>query len=160
METNREQLRNSLEYAHCQRSLRLSLVGLILLAVPTFLLLIFTKGKPGGDSSMAVCFIGSLVIVGLCFYNLHRLRQIFSHMEDYQIFTVTLTKPVVYHNRYSSSVSYEVTFPGPDGKYITRETARMFRNYDHPRIQDFNGHQVLVGYNETTDRFIVIGKVS
>lgn len=155
MEVNREQLRNSLEYAYCHRMLRLSLLVLALIAVPTTLLLIFSKCQPS-----AVCLIGSLVIVGCCFYNLHRLRQIFSHMEDYQIFTVTLLKPVVYHSRYSSSVSYEVTFPDLDGKLITRETSRMFRNYDYPRIQDFNGHQVLVGYNETTDRLVVIGRAS
>ena len=155
MEVNREQLRNSLEYAYCHRMLRLSLLVLALIAVPTTLLLIFSKCQPS-----AVCLIGSLVIVGCCVDNLHRLRQIFSHMEDYQIFTVTLLKPVVYHSRYSSSVSYEVTFPDLDGKLITRETSRMFRNYDYPRIQDFNGHQVLVGYNETTDRLVVISRAS
>lgn len=154
------QLRGSLEYRHCRKAFFVSLALVCFFAIPTFLLLFLSDGNVGNDGNMAFVFLAALFFAGYSIYCAYRWLQIFLHMDDYIFFTATLMKPIVTHSRYSHSVSYSLTFPNAAGKIITRETASMFRNNSDPCLEDYNGKQVMVGYNEETDRLVVIGRAN
>lgn len=153
------QLKQSLEYYHCRKRFIVSFVLVCIFTIPTFLLLFLAEGSAGSDGSVVIVFLCALFFIGYSIYCAHRWLQIFLHMDDYLFFPVVLSKPFVHHSRFAAYVCYSLTFPNMDGKIITRETAAMFRNYTDPCLQDYNNKTVLVGYNEETDRLVVIKRV-
>lgn len=151
-------LRESLEYYHCRKRFFISLMWTGLITVPTFLLLILFGGG-GDDGNMVLCILCSLIFLGYSIHCAHQWRQIFLHMDDYLFFPASLTKPIISYGRYTHSVCYTLTFPNAQGEIITRDTGSMFHNHANPCLQDYNGKTVLVGYNEETDRLIVIKRI-
>lgn len=151
-------LRESLEYYHCRKRFFTSLIWVGLVAVPTFFPRIFWGGVSVGGK-LALCILLSLFFIGYSIYCAYQWWQIFLYMDDYTFFPVSLTKPIVTHTRYTHSVRYTLTFPNSQGEIITRETASMFHNDTDPCLQDYNGKTVLVGYNEKTDRLVIIKRV-
>lgn len=149
-------LRQSLEYRHCRKNYFVSLTFAILFTAPTFFILLLGGNQSGDDLQIFFFLLVSLASVGYSIFCAYSWLQIFLHMDDYTFFTATLLKPIVTHSRYHHSVRYSLTFPNMDGTIITRETASMFHNYADPCLEDYNGKQVMVGYNEVTDRLVVI----
>ena len=149
-------LRQSLEYRHCRKAFFVSLVFVVLFTVPTFFLVFSEGDRRGSDPELFFFFLVALAAIGYSIFRGYSWLQIFLHMEDYTFFTATLLKPIVTHSRFHHSVRYSLTFPNMDGTVITRETASMFRNYADPCLEDYNGKQVMMGYNEVTDRLVVI----
>ena len=153
------QLRQSLEYYHCRKQFIISSIICGILVIPTYLLLFLGVDGHGNDAKLVIHVMLSIFYLGYWIYTGHRWLGIFRHMDDYMFFPVTLTKPIVSHSRYSASVRYTLTFPNSQGEIITRETSSMFHSYSDPCLQDYNNRTVLVGYNEETDRLVVIKRV-
>lgn len=153
------QLRQSLEYHHCRKQFIVSSIICGVIVVPTVVLLCMGVDGSGAGANMAMTLLLSMFFVGCWIYTAYRWLEIFLHMDDYVFFPAVLTKPIVSHSRYTASVRYSLTFPNMDGQIITRETSSMFHNYNDPCLQDYNGKEVLIGYNEATDRLVVIGRV-
>ena len=149
------QLRRSLEYYHCRKTFFLTLAISVAFTV-LFVIALILGAQEQKEEVAVLMLLVTLVLDGFCIYTGHRWWQIFRHMDDYTFFSVTLTKPTVIRSRYRASVCYSLTFPNAEGKIITRETAAMFSNANLPY---FNGKTVLVGYNEVTDRLVVIDRI-
>lgn len=153
---NYTRLKNSEQYRYDKRQfIIISVVfGII------FLLLLPAIVLVAGDASAAAAFflllflmMGYFLLWG--YYTYHWL-EIFRHMESYIFFQARLDQP---HMNGRGGVSFTVKFTDRHGKPQQKETSKMFSSQSEPLLEDYNNQTVLLGYNEETDRLVLIARV-
>lgn len=157
-----EKLKSSVQYKHDRR--QVVVFGcvaalLLLILVPS---LIAESQNPYNVATSAV-FVPFLVLIMLVYllYTIFRWLEIFLYIDQYVFREVVLDRPHVQSNgRYSATVHFTVTLTDRYGKEIERDTDAMFSANSVPVLEEYNNKKVLVGYNEKTDRLIVIRLVN
>lgn len=153
---NYTRLKNSEQYRYDKRQFIIISVcfGIIfLLFLP---MMILAAGSP---SAAVALFYLVLLVVGYflvwAFYT-YTWLEIFRHMDSYIFFQARLDQPHI-HGR--GGVSFTVKFTDCHGKQQQKETSKMFSSQWEPLLEDYNNQLVLMGYNEETDRLVLIDRV-
>ena len=104
-------------------------------------------------------FMVLLFLPFLLYYGYHWL-EIFLHIDSYIFCEVLLDQPhIENYGRYGSRIRFTVAFTDRHGKQLKRDTAAMFSSGAEPYLEDYNNNTVLIGYNEETDRVVVIKRL-
>lgn len=153
---NYTRLKNSEQYRYDKRQF---------IIISVFLGIIFLMFLPAivlvaGEPSDAAAFLWSLFLMAAYFllwaYYAYHWLEIFRHMDSYIFFQARLDQPHV-HGR--GGVSFTVKFTDRHGKPQQKETSKMFSSQWEPLLEDYNNQMVLIGYNEETDRLVLINRV-
>lgn len=151
-------LKESVEYRYARKQFLIALLcfglGALILILPISLVV------DANDPSDAFAFAGFAFtgIVYLCFiaYFTYRWLEIFLHIDSYIFCEVVLDQP---HVEGRGGVKFTVTFTDRHGKHLKRDTGTMFSSHYEPYLEDYNNQKVLIGYNEETDRVVVIKRL-
>lgn len=153
-----ERLKNSLEFSYYWKRFRNMLVGMVFVAALMILVAILDSPDDGDALAIAWCMIFGFGFLGLGLYQGYCLLEIFLHTEGYHFCQTVLERPTIEHSRFGSRVRYNVEFTDRHGKILRRDTAAMFSSDWEPTLEEYNNQTVLIGYNEETDRVVVIGR--
>ena len=143
-------LRKSVQFSYDRRHFLIIAICFAVLVLP-FLALAAAGNE--GTAGMAVLWL--LVLVGITLFYLYRWLEIFLYIDHYSFCTAQLLNP----HTYRAVVSYTITITDRHGNTFQRDTSRMFSSQQAPYLEEYNGRKVLIGYNEKTDRVVVIGLV-
>lgn len=152
-------LKESVEYRYDKKQFLLIFVSIGLLALPILITGIVLLGRSGNSSAMYsmvwFMFLGFGYLM-LLLYFAYRWLEIFLHIDSYIFCEVLLDQP---HVQGRGGVKFTVTFTDRHGKQLKRETSTMFSSSWEPYLEDYNNQKVLIGYNEETDRVVVIKRI-
>lgn len=112
--------------------------------------------EPDSGAAGAGIFVMALFLLPLILYLLYHWLEIFLYIDSYVFREVVLDRPQVAGR---GGVKYTVSFTDRHGKQLTRETSRLFTSQTEPYLEDYNNKIVLIGYNEETDRVVVIKRL-
>lgn len=146
-----ERLKNSDQYRFDKRQF------LVMAALSAGYILIAVLGATSGikgDISVGISFFFSLIFLGATLYFGFRWLEIFLYMEHYTFCQVKMEK---LHLLGRGIACFSVEFTDRRGKLQSRNTSNMFSSYRKPYVEDYNNKMALIGYNEKTDRLVVIG---
>ena len=121
-----------------------------------FTLLLFLVTLP---YDIDYAFTLGLVSLGLLAVALHHARWwlgIFRHIDGYIFREVLLEHPRLAPR---SGMYFTVCFHNSHGELIQRDTSSMFFSTEEPNWKEYNNQTVLIGYNEETDRVVVIKRI-
>ena len=141
-------LRKSVQFDYDRRQFLIIAICFGVLVLP---ILALTAAANDGAAVMAVLWL--LVLAGIALFYLYRWLEIFLYIDHYSFCTAQLLNP----HTYRAAVSYTVTITDRHGNTFQRDTSRMFSSQQAPYLEEYNGRKVLIGYNEKTDRVVVIG---
>ena len=154
-------LKESVEYRYDKKQFILISVFSCIVLVPLILLFAIVC-ESSGDAAAAVAmdFLLMLILLGFWLYLGYRWLEIFLHIDSYIFCEVLLDQPhIENYGRYGSRIRFTVAFTDRHGKQLKRDTAAMFSSGAEPYLEDYNNKTVLIGYNEETDRVVVIKRV-
>lgn len=151
---NYARLRNSLEFRYVRRQA-------LLIGIPCgiILLLAILVGAVGGDLSARSAFtfaMGLVFLLPVSAYYIYRLVSLFFSIDRYVFTEVLLDRPHM-GGRYGAY--FTVTVRDRSGRELQRDTSCMFGNMHEPCFDDCVNKKMLIGYNEETDRVVVIRRV-
>lgn len=151
-----ERLKNSLDYTFCVRQAKIISVifGLILLLFVPVIILAAQNPESIAGAVLALFWLFALIV--LWAYVSYGWLEIFLHMDSYIFCQVRLDHP---HVEGRAGTYYTVEFIDRHGKTLKRDTKAMFTSNWEPFLEDYNNQTVLIGYNEVTERIVVIGHV-
>ena len=149
-------LKNSAQYRYDRRQfLIISIIsGIVLLPMMVLLGLVFRIGNPDPSIVLAVFYI--LFLLGALIFFAYRWLEIFLHIDSYTFCQARLDQPFV---KGRGGVGFTVTFTDRHGNSLERNTSPMFSSQWDPLLEEYNNKTVLLGYNEKTDRLVLIGRV-
>ena len=153
---NYNRLKNSAQYRYDRRQFLIMSVifGIIFLM---FLPLFFLVGD-GGDAASFVLVVFMLMGYFLVWlYFLYRWLEIYLYIDSYIFCHARLDQPHV-HGR--GGASFTVEFTDRHGNRLQREPGKMFSSQWEPYLEEYNNQTVLIGYNEKTDRLIVMERIN
>lgn len=129
--------------------------GLFVLLLLMLLPLTGQTDRSDSAITMGLAFLGFLYCP-LILYQAYRWLEVFLHIDSYIFCEVLLDQP---HVQGRGGVKFTVTFTDRHGKQLKRETSTMFSSSWEPYLEDYNNQKVLIGYNEETDRVVVIKRI-
>ncbi len=152
-----ERLKASVQYKYDRRQFWIigGMVALMLLMF-TPLLALEARDPYADASGSAFVVLWSLVMVGLALYFLYRWLEIFLYIDHYTFFQARLERAYLRHR---GGVGFTVEFTDRQGNRREMQTSPMFSSQWEPVLEEYNNKEVLLAYNEKTDRLIVIRKV-
>ena len=130
--------------------------GLFVLLLLMLLPLTGQTDRSDSAITMGLAFLGFLYCP-LILYQAYRWLEIFLHIDSYIFREVVLDRP---HTAGRYGMYFTVTFLDRHGKPLKRDTAKMFFSQSEPCFEDYNNQKVLIGYNEETDRVVVIKRLA
>lgn len=150
-------LKNSAQYRYDRRQLIIMSVclGIVLLPMMVLLCLEFKIGNPDPSIVLAVFYV--LFLVGALIYFAYHWLEIFLHIDSYIFCQVRLDQP---HVQGRGGAYFTVKFTDRHGNQLQRDTSKMFSSNWEPYLEEYNNQMVLIGYNEKTDRLVVIQRVN
>ncbi len=146
-----ERLKNSDQYRFDKRQCIIIGALTAFYGLACLLPMLSLSGPAVASAALVVIFF--LVFFCMFVYYTYQWLEIFLHMEHYTFCQVKMDRIHV-HGR--GMVRFTVEFTDRSGKTQTRDTAPMFSSEWKPYVEDYNNKMALVGYNEKTDRLIVI----
>ena len=150
-----ERLKNSAEYRYCRRQGILFTVIMLIYGLATFLPAFFLEDEL--DASFVILILFFLIFFGMWIYYCYRWLEIFLYMEHYTFCQVRMEK---IHLQGRGIACFTVEFTDRQGRTQIRDTANMFSSQWEPYVEAYNNKMALIGYNEKTDRLVVIKNLS
>lgn len=153
-----EKLRASVQYEYDRRQFFI-VGGIILLCLLMFVPLLISQVQGPYEDAAATLFMVFWCIVMVCvaLYFLYRWLEIFMYMDSYHFFRAKLDRPYLRHR---GGAGFTVEFTDCQGKRREMQTSPMFSSQWQPMLEEYNNKEVLLAYNEKTDRLIVIRLVN
>lgn len=154
---NFQRIRGSLDHIHGRRQVLIisCIFGPVLLLFLPVLILV--AEHPDGIAGALMTMLWMFVLLGFWAYLLYKWVQIYLHIDSYIFCQAKLDHP---HVRGRGGTYYTVEFTDRHGNRLQRDTVDMFTSSAEPYLEDYNNQTVLIGYNEKTDRLVVIGQVN
>ncbi len=146
-----DRLKHSAEYRYSRRQCILFMMIMLFYGLVTFLPAFFIEGEL--DVSFGILVVFFMVFFGMWLYYCYCWLEIFLHMEHYIFCQVKMDK-IHLHGR--GTACFTVEFTDRQGKTQIRDTANMFSSQWEPYVEAYNNKMALIGYNEVTDRLVVI----
>lgn len=143
--TIKRRLWDSLEMHHYRVNLLVTTVAFAIMFFP-FL-----------GSYTAGCIMTLLIFLPFYGFYFHRIYQIFRSPESY---VFTRCKLERFHvSPFWRAACFSVRLEIPEQGIVNDETASIFATHGvvAPVLENYVNHEVLVGYNRTTGRIVVIG---
>ena len=152
-----ERLKNSIQYKYDRRQFWI-IAGMVALMLLMFVPLLALEARdPYADAAGSTFVIlWCLVMVGMALYVLYRWLGIFLFIDHYTFFRARLDRPYLRHR---GGAGFTVEFTDRQGNRREMQTSPMFSSQWEPNLEEYNNKEVLLAYNEKTDRLIVIRKV-
>lgn len=153
-----EKLRASVQYQYDRR--QFFIVGGIILLCLLMLtpLLVLEAQSPYEDASNTLFVVFWCVVMAcVALFFLYRWLEIFMYMDSYHFFRAKLERPYLRHR---GGAGFTVEFTDRQGKRREMQTSPMFSSQWEPILEEYSNKEVLLAYNEKTDRLIVIRKVN
>lgn len=122
----------------------------LLVLLPTLPLI---DNPSGAEIVWLFLFIIALFSLPFVLYYSYHWLAIFRHIDSYIFCEVLLDQP---HVEGRGGVRFTVEFTDRHGKRLKRDTGTLFSSDWEPFLEDYNNQKVLIGYNEETDRVVVI----
>ncbi len=156
---NYPRLKDSVDYRYWRKQFLLmaGILGGAFLLTLLAVVPVMTEGDEGNAAAIMGLFFIAMVYLGLIAYFAYQWLVIFLHINSYTFCEVMLDHPHL-HGR--GAVSFSVEVSDRRGKKLIKETSKMFHSEAEPYFEEYNNQKVLVGYNEETDRIVVIHLVS
>lgn len=155
---NYPRLKDSVEYRFRRKEFLMSAGwsgGAMLLMALVFLPLLGHSDDANVVAAMGMVFLLLFFLSFIAVYG-YLWLELFMYIDSYTFCEVMLNRPHL-NGRYGASFTVEVT--DRHGKKLTRETGKIFYSYGELQFEEYNNQQVLVGYNEETDRLVVIHRL-
>lgn len=152
-------LKNSVQYRYDRKQFLVMsafFAGLFVFFVVMLLPLRGHSAKSDASMTIGLLFL-FFVYLPFLLYLAYRWLEIFLYIDSYIFCRVRLDQP---HSAGRYGVYFTVEFTDRHGNRLQRDTARMFQSSSEPRLEDYNNQTVLIGYNEESDRVIVIERVN
>lgn len=151
-------LKNSVQYRHDRKQfLIMSAIfgGLFLFFMAMLLPL---RGHGGRSDASLTTGILVLFFIYLPFllYLAYQWLEIFLYIDSYIFCNVRLDQP---HIAGRFGMYFTVEFTDRHGNLLHRDTGKMFSSNAEPYLEDYNNKTVLIGYNEKTDRVVLIQRL-
>lgn len=146
---NYERLKHSVEAKACGKD---CLAMGIMLLIFTLLLCI-----PGSDAA-DVFILWLLYLFGilpLFLYTLYKLLEIFLHIDCYSFTEVVLDQP---RQGYKGAMYFTVILRDRQGRELEMDTRQIFSR-GNPNFEDYVNQRALIGYNDKTERVVVVKKL-
>ena len=152
---NYPRLKDSVDYRYWRKQFLLmaGILGGAFLLMLLAVVLVMTEGDEGNAAAIMGLFFIAMVYLGLLAYFAYQWLVIFLHINSYTFCEVMLDHPHLYGR---GAVSFSVEVTDRRGKKLTKETSKMFHSEAEPYFEEYNNQKVQVGYNEETDRIVVI----
>lgn len=151
-------LKESVEYRYDKK--QFIIMAAIFGGLYAFLLLMFLPlaGDPGYGAVITIIWLvlPTLFYLPILLYFAYRWLEIFLHIDSYIFCEVLLNQP---HVQGRGGVKFTVTFTDRHGKQLKRDTSTIFSSHYEPYLEEYNNKKVLIGYNEETDRVVVIKRL-
>lgn len=149
-------LKNSAQYRYDRRQFLIISVafGIIFLMILPAMILAGDAGDPAGFVMVIFLMIGYFLA---WLYFVYHWLEIFLHINSYIFFQARLDQP---HVQGRGGVGFTVEFTDRHGNQLQRKTSAMFSSQWEPYLEEYNNQTVLMGYNEKTDRLVVIQRVN
>ena len=147
-------LKGSVQYRYDLKTLCIIGISFTIAMVPmlwAFVMLMKTE-----NPAAVFVFFYLLLLAGMILYYVYRWLGIFLYIDHYQFFQATLDKPFAQGR---GGVGFTVEFTDRHGNKLERKTSAMFSSQWDPILEEYNNQTVLLGYNEKTDRLVLIGRV-
>ena len=152
-----EHLKGSVDCRYARKQFILMSVFVGVIMIPLVLLFVLGCGNPTqAPVAVAMDFFLMLLVLGFWLHMGYCWLEIFLHMDSYIFFQAKLDQPHLETYRYSSRVRFTVEFTDRQGKQRKRDTGAIFSSNTDPFLEEYNNKEVLLAYNEETDRLIVI----
>ena len=154
---NFQRINGSLDHIYGRRQTRLIsfiFIPLLLVYLPV---IFFAAQVPDGIVGAIIGILWVLVPLGFWAYILYKWLQIYLHIDSYIFFQARLDHP---HMKTKGGTYYTVEFTDRYGKRLQRATVDMFTSEANPYLEEYSNQTVLMGYNEKTDRLVVVKKVN
>ena len=155
---NYRRLKDSVQYRYDRKQfliIAISLGGFLLFMLASFFPLLGHS-----EETDAPLVIGMLVLsfffLPFIGYFTYRWLEIFLHIGSYTFCEVVFDQP---HTGYRGGAYFTVEFTDRMGNKRKKDTSQMFSSNAEPYFEDYNNQKVLVGYNEETDRLVVIHRL-
>lgn len=152
---NYPRLKDSVDYRYWKKQFCI-LAGIFAgLSLLQLLALLPAMGHDTESDAIIVMAIVFLLLIYMAFIIgfAYVWLEIFLHINSYTFCEVMLDHPHL-HGR--GAVSFSVEVSDRRGKKLIKETSKMFHSEAEPYFEEYNNQKVLVGYNEETDRIVVI----
>ncbi len=153
---NYERLKNSVQYRYDRWQFRIIGIFCAILILPMLALLSLGIGVKGAEVAVAFGIVYMLAMLCMVAYFAYHWLEIFRYMDSYIFCQVRLDQP---HVAGRSGVKFTVEFTDRHGKLQKRDTDTMFSSHWEPYLEDYNNKIVLIGYNEETDRIVIIQRL-
>lgn len=149
-----ERLKNSVQYRYDRRQFLIisGAFGVVFLLILFMFFALWSVSQEVG--ALLLLMLELLVPLFLIVYSAFRWLDIFTHIDSYIFCQVKLDRP---HIEGRGGAHFTVEFTDRHGKRLQRDTSKMFSSQWEPFLEEYNNQTVLIGYNEETDRVVVIG---
>ncbi|MBR4972393.1 MAG: hypothetical protein IKY59_05425 [Oscillospiraceae bacterium] len=147
-------LKNSAQYRYEKRQFLIisACLGLALLLLLWSIGMLMQTESP----SVVIMVFYALFLLGIILYFAYRWLGIFLYIDRYQFFEAKLDQP---HVMGRGGVKFTVQWQDRYGNRKSKDTAPMFSSHYEPYLEEYNNQMARIGYNEKTDRLVLIGRV-
>lgn len=149
-------LRESVQYRFDRRQFLIISVLFGLIFLMFLPLMILAGDTSNGEASFAMCILLMLGLLLAVVFYAYSWLGIFLYIDSYIFCQVRLDQP---HAVGRGGVKFTVEFTDRHGTQLKRDTSAMFSSQWEPLLEDYNNKTVLIGYNEETDRVVLIQRL-
>lgn len=149
---NYERLKNSVEVKSCVRD---CLIFGIIVAIYTLLITIPIQSHGGTGDIAVLWLIYLLVFIPLFLYMVYKLVEVFLYIDCYSFTEVVLDRPRL---GYRGAMGFTVTVRDRQGRELEADTRQIFSR-SNPNFEDYVNQRALIGYNNKTERVVVVKKL-
>ena len=145
---NYEQLKTSVEAKSCAQECLVSIFFLIVFAIPLFI----------GENTSKTFMLWLMELFGflpLFLYTLYKLIEIFLWIDCYSFTEVVLDRP---QQGYKGAMYFTVILRDRQGRELEVDTRQIFSR-SSPSFEDYVNQRALIGYNDKTERVVVVKKL-
>lgn len=146
---NFDRLKNSVEAKAVKKDI--IMIGSFLLFY-TLLLCIPSRDTRDKIILWLIYFFG---LIPFFLYQIYHFAEMFFHIDRYTFTEVTLDHP---KQGYRGAMAFAVTLQSRSGQKIEEETSYIFSRGE-PNFEDYVNRKALIGYNDKTQRVVVIKKL-
>lgn len=149
---NYERLKNSVEVRSCGRD---CLIFGIITAVYSLIVTLPVKRYGGSGDTAVLWMLYLLVILPFFLYMIYKLVEVFLYINYYTFTEVVLDRP---RQGYKGAMYFTVILRDRQGRELEADTRQIFSR-GNPNFEDYVNQRALIGYNDKTERVVVVKKL-
>lgn len=149
---NYDRLRHSVEVRSCARD---CLIFGIITAVYSLIVTLPTRRYGDSGDIAFLWLIYLLVFIPFFLYTVYKLVEVFLYIDCYSFTEVVLDRPRL---GYRGAMGFAVTVRDRQGRELEVDTRKIF-GQGNPIFEEYANQRALIGYNDKTERVVVVKKL-